>query len=178
MKSVLVSLFAALLFGLTFPRPVVSEALRKEIERPALNNLIIKSKILEVNNALKVVTFEGDVNAKTDDFILDCQKMLVYYDTLPSQENAGNVKAKITKIIATGQVRINRAKGGMATAEKAVYYQKDEEFILTGNPVVKQGDDLVEGDRITVYLKENRSVVESSEDNKVRAVIFPESEER
>ena len=66
----------------------------------------------------------------------------------------------------------------MATAEKAVYYQKDEKMVLTGNPVVKQGNDSIEGDRITIFLKENRNVVESSGDRKVRATIFPNSEKR
>ena len=178
MKTLSLSLFVALLFGLIFPSPLVSEALKKEIEWSEPKPLIIKSKVLEVNNEQKVVTFEGDVNAETDDFVMECQKMLVYYDSLPTQESAGKVKTRITKIVATGQVKINRANGGMATAEKAVYYQNDEEVILTGNPVVKQGNDFVEGDRIIVFIKENRSIVESSEDKKVRAIIFPEPEKR
>jgi lipopolysaccharide export system protein LptA len=178
MKILALPLVVALLFGLIFPSPLVSEALKKELEWSEPKPLVIKSKILEVNNEQKVVTFEGDVNAVTDDFVMDCQKMLVYYDSLPTQENAGEVKTRITKIVATGQVKINRANGGMATAEKAVYNQNDEEVILTGNPVVKQGNDFVEGDRIIVFIKENRSIVESSEDKKVRAIIFPEPEER
>ena len=46
-------------------------------------------------------------------------------------------------------------------------------MVLTGNPVVKQGNDFVEGSTITLFLKEERSIVESSEGGKVRAVIFP-----
>jgi lipopolysaccharide export system protein LptA len=178
MKTASVFLFVALLFGPIFSGPAVSEVFKGELERPEPTPLVIKSKCLEVDNEQKVVTFEGEVNAVTEDFVLDCQKMLVYYDNLPTPDNAGRVKTKITQIIAMGQVKINRANGGMATAEKAVYNQNNEEVILTGNPMVKQGDDFVEGDRITVYIKENRSVVESSEDNKVRAIIFPGPEKR
>jgi len=57
-------------------------------------------------------------------------------------------------------------------AEKAVYYQDDEKAVLTGNPVVKQGDDFIEGSVITLFLKENRSVVEGSEVKKVRVILF------
>ena len=41
---------------------------------------------------------------------------------------------------------------------------------------MKQGEDFVEGDVITLFLKENRSIVESAGDKKVRAVIFPKQE--
>ena len=51
-------------------------------------------------------------------------------------------------------------------------------MVLTGNPVVRMGKDFVEGDRITMFLKEERSVVESSKDKTVRAVIFPKGKKR
>jgi lipopolysaccharide export system protein LptA len=63
-------------------------------------------------------------------------------------------------------------------AEKAVYYEDDEKVVLTGKPVVKQGNDFVEGSKITLYLKEKRSLVEGSKDQKVRAVLFPRREKR
>ena len=70
-------------------------------------------------------------------------------------------------------MKILRAGGGTATADKAVYYQDKEMAVLTGNPVVKQGNDSVEGSRITLYMKDNRSVVEGSENRKVKAVLAP-----
>jgi lipopolysaccharide export system protein LptA len=63
-------------------------------------------------------------------------------------------------------------------SEKAVYYENDEKVVLTGSPVVKQGNDFVEGSKITLYLKEKRSTVEGSEKEKVRAVLHPRSEKR
>ncbi len=71
-------------------------------------------------------------------------------------------------------VRISRPDGGIATAEKAVYNQKDENVVLTGNPVIKQGEALVQGSRITLFLKEGKSVVEG----KAKALIFPKEEKR
>jgi len=171
-------LFAVLLIGLLLSGHVRSETLQKEAETAGPEPIVIESKSLEIDNDLKVITFAGDVSAKSDDFVIDCQKMVVYYENSPARKESEEVKARFDKIIATGQVTINRVQGGVATAEKAVYYQQDEKMVLTGNPVVRQGNDFVKGDRITMFLKENRSVVESSEDNKVKAIIFPKSEKR
>ena len=171
-------LLALFLFALLFSSPVGSEALQKEVQKASSKPFVIKSKSLEVDDKLKVVTFTGDVNATKDDFVIHCQKMLVSYQNLPTQKNTGAGGARIDKIVATGRVRIVRAQGAVATAEKAVYYQQDERVVLTGKPVVKRGNDLVEGDRVTIFLKENRSIVESSSDKRVRAIIFPKNEKR
>ena len=98
------------------------------------------------------------------------------YEKSSDQKETEKVSARIDRIVATGAVKIIRAEGGVATGEKAVFYQKDEKLVLTGKPVVKQGEDFVEGDVITLFLKENRSIVESAGDKKVRAVIFPKQE--
>ncbi|MDY6879923.1 MAG: lipopolysaccharide transport periplasmic protein LptA [Desulfatiglans sp.] len=148
----------------------------QESEKAASKPLVIKSKTLEIDDIQKIVTFVDQVNAKKEEFTIDCQKLLVFYrDSSPSKDNTEE-QLKIDKIVATGDVRIDRTEGGLATAEKAVYYQQEEKMVLTGNPVVKQGSDFVEGDRILIFLKENRSIVESSKDKRVKAVIFPRRE--
>jgi lipopolysaccharide export system protein LptA len=176
LKSLFIA--AVLLFGLVLATPVPSESQQDKGENAEAKPIVIKSNTLEVKNDDKMVIFTGDVNAKSDDFIIECQKMLVFYENQPDQEKTGEGATKIDRIVATGQVRITRTEGGFATAEKAVYYQKDEKVVLTEKPVVRQGNDLVEGERVTIFLKEKRSVVDSTEDKKVRAIIFPKSEER
>ncbi|MCD6305615.1 MAG: lipopolysaccharide transport periplasmic protein LptA [Deltaproteobacteria bacterium] len=139
--------------------------------------MIIQSNTLEADDKNGIVTFAGDVEAKREDFTVYCRKMVVYYVKLPSREESESVAGRVDRIVATGNVKIVRADGGVATGEKAVYYQEDEKLVLTGAPVVRQKDNSVEGDRITLYLRENRSVVESSSDKKVKAVIFPAKDE-
>ena len=104
--------------------------------------------------------------------------MLVYYENSPAEKEAGDLGTSIKKIVAIGHVIIKRAQGGVATADKAVYYQQDEKMVLTGQPLVKQGNDFVEGDIITTFLKEDRVVVESSGEKRVKAMIFPKQKER
>ena len=175
-------LLGIFLLGFMAPASVGSEDLQKEAEKADPKPIIIISKTLEVNDKTKVVTFEGDVSAevsaKSDDFVIDCHKILVYYTNQPSQKQDSEAGTEIDKIVATGEVRIKRGQGGVATAEKAVYYQQDEKIVLTGNPVIKQEKDFVEGDRITIFLEENRHIVESIGDKKVRAIIFHKGENK
>ncbi len=174
---------AFLLSGLMLPGTVFSEDLKKQTktaqEKPLPPRpIIIKSNSLQIDNKRQVVTFTGEVNASQDIFVLDCDKMFVFYENPPGQKEVEGGETKIDRIVATGNVRIKRTLGGIATAEKAVYYQKEEKMVLTGKPIVRQGKNSVEGERITLFLKESRSVVEGSKDKKVKAVIFPKEKKR
>jgi len=142
-------------------------------EKAGEESIVVKADTLEWNNAQERVVFSGQVNAEMDEFMVDCKKMTVFYKNLSEGKNIGEGETEIQKIVALGGVKITRTQGGTATADQAVYYQKDEKLVLTGNPVVKQGKDFVEGQIITIFLKENRSVVEGSGEKKVKAIIFP-----
>ncbi|RLC32526.1 MAG: lipopolysaccharide transport periplasmic protein LptA [Deltaproteobacteria bacterium] len=171
-------LYLTVLAALLGPTVAFAQTAEQGSENVPSEPITIKSKTLEMNNELKMVTFSGDVNAKKDDFIINCDKMFVYYDNLPDKLRGQEGRTRINKIVALGHVIINRANGGQATAEKAVYHQKDERMVLTGNPTVKRGEDLVKGDRIIIFFKEERSVVEGSEKQKVSVTISPRHEKR
>ena len=177
MKNVrtIVSLFYVIpaILILLCPTATRPETTQKRIKKgPTQGPIVIKSNTFEIDNKNNMVTFTGDVDAKRDDFTVNCQKMILYYHRGPDNKGYGNEGAAIDRIIATGQVKIRQSGGGLATAEKAIYYQNDDKMVLTGNPVVKQGDDFVEGSTITLYIKDNRSVVKGSDKNKARAVLF------
>ena len=167
-----------ILFWILSPKPVWPDTIKTNIKKDEHRPIIIKSNTLEINNQEKIVTFKGDVNVQRDDFVIDCQQLDVYYNEHPSQAGANASANRIEKIVATGLVKITQARGGVATAGKTIYYQRDEKMVLTVNPVVRQGDNLIGGDRIIIFLKENRSIVESFRDKKVKAVIFPARKNR
>ncbi len=156
--------------------PAQSETPLNQARKAGQGAMVIHSNTLEADDKKGIVVFTGEVDAQRDDFTVYCHKMVVYYEKSPAKKGTEEFAARIEKIVATGNVKIVRAEGGIATGEKAEYYQQDEKLVLTGKPVVKQNDSSVEGDRITLFLKENRSVVESSSDKKVRAVIFPKQD--
>ncbi len=82
---------------------------------------------------------------------------------------------EMEKIIARTGVRIVQGER-VATAELAVYYNQQGKVILTGSLKDHQGQDLVAGDEITVFLNEERSVVTGKEGGRVNAVFHPQGE--
>ena len=83
---------------------------------------------------------------------------------------------KIDYIEFTGDVKVT-SKDRLATADKAIFYQKEQKITLHGRPVVTQGQDRVEGNLITIYLQQSLSVVEGGSGAPVQAVLFPEKKE-
>jgi lipopolysaccharide export system protein LptA len=164
--------------GLLWPSAVLPEGSLAKAKKPVNPSIVINSNRLEVDNQRKIVTFSGDVDAKRDDFTMTCQKMVLYYIEEAAEAASEKQEMRIDRIVATGKVNITRAEGGSASAEEATYYQEEEKIVLTGNPVVKQGDDFVEGSTITLFLKEDRSIVEGSKGKRARAVLSQGSEKR
>ena len=140
--------------------------------------MVIYSDTLEVNEKSKVITFEGNVNAEKEDLVIDSRKMRVFYESSAEQSKDGSVKTRIKKIVSEGSVKIKSFEGGTATADQAVYYHTSEKIVLMGNAIAKQEDDFVEGEKITIFLKENKRIVEGSKEKRVRAVIFPSQGKR
>ncbi|MFH1480810.1 MAG: lipopolysaccharide transport periplasmic protein LptA [Pseudomonadota bacterium] len=176
----LILLFLLFTFTFGFSHNLFAEDYRKEIKKAGTGTsegTVIRSDTLEINDKQKIITFKGNVEARKEGFVINCEEMFVYYNSGKiGKEEPENIK--IDKIIATGKVRIIRTDGGVAHAERAVYDQDTEKLILTGNPVVRRGNDFVEGSTITLFLKEDRSIVEGSDNQKVRAVLSAPSEKK
>lgn len=83
--------------------------------------------------------------------------------------------ARVKEIVAQGSVRIDQG-ARWAVGGRAVYDQAARTFILTDNPVLHDGPNEVAGDRVVVYLDEDRSVVEGGR-KRVKAVLYPDDEQ-
>ena len=141
--------------GIVFCEP--SEGFDDAVKAGVIN---IKSRTLELDNKLKRITFSGDVKVTKDDFIIYCDKLVGYNLDKADRKEGEQDAARFDKIIATGNVIINRAEGGSATSDQATYYQEKEQLVLTGNPVVKSESDIVKGEKIIIFLKEDRVQVD------------------
>jgi lipopolysaccharide export system protein LptA len=139
--------------------------------------IVIYSDTLELDQQKKIIVFSGAVQAKSEDMEVECHEMIVYYLDDPAK-NKSNVDYdfRIGKIIASGDVIIKPSAGGKALAGKAVFYQDEQKVVLTENPSIQQGPDFVEGDQITMFLNENRSIIEGGKRKRVKATIFPKEE--
>jgi lipopolysaccharide export system protein LptA len=79
----------------------------------------------------------------------------------------------VSMIEASGRVRIEKDEG-RATCQKAIYYEDEEKIVLMGDPVAWQKGTRVSGKKITMYLAEERSVVEGES----QVLIEPEQGDR
>ncbi|MEA3347399.1 MAG: LptA/OstA family protein [Candidatus Auribacterota bacterium] len=77
-------------------------------------------------------------------------------------------KKKIERIEAFGNVEIKQ-EDKVATCEEAIFIMESRTVVLTGDPVVKRGTDIIAGEKITFYIDENRMVCEPG----AKLVIFP-----
>lgn len=127
----------------------------------------ITSQKLEVLQQQRQSIFTGDVVAKQGDMTLFAEKLIVFLHQDQDQ---------VERLEALGGVRVLQLDR-IATAEKAVFYQLEEKLVLSGNAEVTQGKNEISGDEITLYLKENRTLITSSENNRVKAVIIPEKKQ-
>lgn len=128
---------------------------------PGSQPLQIDSQTLEARGEEGVVVFQGDVVVHQGELTLRADRVTVHGD--PDTRAIETVEAE-------GGVRIQR-KDVVAVGETARYDAVSGVVVLTGDPKVWRGRDVVAGDRITLYLAENRSVVEGA-----RAVLYPDQE--
>ena len=130
----------------------------------AKSPITIKSDRMEVLQNQKVVVFSGHVVAKKKGLTIYADRLLVYYGTKDG-------KKEVRKLVAIGHVKINK-DNWLARAGKAVYFKDLEKIVLEDHPEIWQGDNTVKGARITLFLNEDRYVVESEPGEKAEAVIF------
>jgi len=86
-------------------------------------------------------------------------------------ETVGEGTQRLRQILATGSVRIDHGTR-WATGGRAIFDQGARTIVLTEEPVLHDGKNEVMGDRVVVYLDEDRSVVEGGR-KRVKAVLFP-----
>jgi lipopolysaccharide export system protein LptA len=115
-----------------------------------------------------LVVFTGNVIARQNNSVQYADRMEVYLD------ETGD---KILRTISTGAVRIITRDCRTGTARRAEYYDLDQRVVLLGNARVWQEDNVVSGETITIYMSQDRSVVEGGQQERVKAVFYPRDNE-
>ena len=145
---------------------------------PADNHPIeISADRLEAYDAKKVVLFSGNAVATQGDRVIKAEKIFLYYkkeERDPGREGLRDVgkTGDLEKIEARGHVSVSQGDR-LVTGDQAVYYQESQKIVMTGSAVMQQGNSIVRGDKIEVFLNENRGVVEAAENKRVKATIYP-----
>ena len=115
-----------------------------------------------------LVVFTGNVVAAQNGSTQWADRMEVYLD-----DNGD----KIVRTISTGNVRIITKDCRNGTAKRAEYYDAEQRVVLIGNARVWRDDNVVTGERITIYVAEDRSLVEGGQQERVKAVFYPRSQD-
>ena len=115
-----------------------------------------------------LVVFTGNVVATQNSSTQWADRMEVYLD------DKGD---RIVRTISTGNVRIITRDCRSGTAKRAEYYDAEQRVVLIGNARVWRDDNVVTGERITIFLAEDRSVVEGGQQERVKAVFYPKSQD-
>ncbi|HEV8472944.1 MAG TPA: lipopolysaccharide transport periplasmic protein LptA [Methylomirabilota bacterium] len=116
-----------------------------------------------------LVVFTGNVVARQNNSVQYADRMEVYVD------ERGD---RILRTISTGSVRIITRDCRTGTARRAEYYDLDQRVVLLGNARVWQEDNVVSGETITIYLSQDRSVVQGGRQERVKAVFYPKDEKK
>ncbi len=113
-----------------------------------------------------LIIFKGNVVARQKD-------MVIYADSIEAviiEDGKG-----IERVIAGGNVKIQQGLR-VANCQKAVFYNLDQKVVLTGDPKVSEGDNIVSGEEITFDIEKNRVEVKGGAGGRGKAKIQPGGE--
>jgi lipopolysaccharide export system protein LptA len=158
----------------------------------------IDSDSLELDYKSSNVTYRGHVQVTQGDVTLTSDQLSITYDPSAVKQNdqpavksndqpaagaapkpktgAGSDADKIKEIVAEGNVKIRQGTR-LAEGRRAVFDQAKQTVVLSDGAVLHDGPNQVAGERVIVYLKEDRSVVESGSNSRVKAVLYPGKED-
>lgn len=154
---------------------VTSEGQDKSITRFVSQDqgsaLSISSHKMTLNNQMNTIVFEGDVIVEQDTMTLKADVVDVVFEPVSEKESRliDGVERKRTLSTITAAGDISFIQGDRTVyANRVVYSRKDEKMVFTGSPTIREGLDKLKGEKITVFILEDRVVVEGGE-----AIIHP-----
>jgi lipopolysaccharide export system protein LptA len=126
--------------------------------------IYITSDWMEVDQKKNTITYKGRVVMVQAEMTMRSEALTAHYD--PEMKRMG-------QIVAEGKV--NATQGDrVAIGEKAVFDDKAKTVTLTGNPIMRQGNNQVSGTRVIYFMEQDRAVAEGDGKVRVQATIFPD----
>lgn len=130
--------------------------------------IVIDADRMEAVKKEGLVIFTGSVVARQDSSTQTADRMEVYLD------EKGD---RVVRTISTGHVKIVTEDCRTGTARRAEYYDDEQKILLIGDAKVWQEDNVVTGEVITLFLAQDRSIVQGGSQDRVKAVFYPKREE-
>jgi len=122
----------------------------------------ITSDRVETYSKENLIIFKGNVMARQKDIV-------IYSDSLEAMVIEGG--KGIERVVAGGNVKIQQGIR-VANCQKAVFYNIDQKLVLTGDPKVWEGENMLSGDEIVFYIEQNRIEVNRGLGGRGKAKIY------
>ena len=137
----------------------------------------IVSDRLDAYDETKNVIFSGNAVATQGDKVIKADRLIIHYKENPDKTKKKEVRGMgetgdLDQVEAVGHVIITQP-GRVVTGDHAIFYQDSQKVVMTGNAAMREGKNVIVGHRIIVYLDEDRGVVESDQNKRVTATIYP-----
>jgi lipopolysaccharide export system protein LptA len=120
------------------------------LDREKREPIVVTSDRMEADELGTTVTFIGGVTLKKEGMTLTTDHLVVFYD---------EATRSVREIEAQGSVVVKQ-EGRVALADKAVYHSREEKVVLTGEPRIIENENQLGGERITLFMRSERSIVE------------------
>jgi len=130
--------------------------------------IVIDADRMEASKKDGLVVFTGNVVAKQENSVQTADRMEVYLD---------DKGERVLRIVSTGNVKIVTEDCRTGTARRVEYYDDDQRLLLIGDAKVWQEDNVVTGERIVMFLADDRSEVEAGPQGRVKSVFYPKRDE-
>lgn len=148
-------------------------------ENNATNKIRIVADKLFAEVDAGEIEFVGNVKATHVEAVITADRLKIIYNAgaIKSQTNVLKTES-IEKIIASGHVKIIH-KDVIAETDKAEYTINSEVLVLSGpQSKITQGGHSISGTKFTLHRSDGKLTAESSEENRVKAVIQPPGKDK
>jgi lipopolysaccharide export system protein LptA len=129
------------------------------------NPILITSDRMEVDRQKNILIYQGQVVAIQGDMTMRSDKLTTYFDPDLQQIKEAIAEGKLVQVTQGDRV---------ATDTKTDFDGETHTKTMTGNPMMRQGNSQVSGEKIIYFMTEDRMIVESGKDRRVEGTIFPE----
>lgn len=135
---------------------------------PAQTPVKITSDRMTYDESGKIISFVGTVKAEHGSLTLWAEKLSAY---LASSSDKKFSADSIDRIVAEGNVRAKRGKTE-GTCGKLTYSVSKQLLKMEQNPILKDGPNSLAGEIINFHIRENRSEVVGSKQQRVKAIFM------
>lgn len=145
----------------------------------------ITSERLRYSHHDNQIEFIGQVRVHRPGFELQSERLIVFLQTVRPQERDASAepdqelenRVEVEKMVAQGKV-LMKHEGRIGRSDAATYWVDTEVLRLEGNAVVEEGPTRLEGNAITLNVREKELGAHGRSERRVEGMFFLPREER